>query len=414
MKKLLALLVWLAFAQAAHATPQLFVYRGADCSGVAALPQFNAMVNRKVDGVDDFLTFNDPSSSLADLPRKLSCWQGLGYQLNLEVPLGFYSGGSTADIAAGKLDSYFQGVGSDLVSHGFANAYIRLGEENNLANGWPWEGQGGNFASAFQREAKVLHAVPGSNFKIEYNPSIGQDENANFPGAAYVDVMSHDGYGSSWMGDCSQPLTWTCQLNAWWGFSSVGTFWSTIPQSISEGGVGSRGDGHGYCNLTTATGCDGGAFMASYLADVVKYNLVFFTYWDVNAGDYNSQISDGSRPGEAWAFVDVFGSANLKSILHAHDAAFTAQTVPTVTCVDPTGAVACHLIVRQNGPGHFVAEIWAGSAHPSVKLAWTSKTTNANLYNPTAGTSPVIPIGPENSVALSLEAGGTRVLAISQ
>ena len=398
----------------ARAAPLLYVYRGAGCTGLAALPQFEAMLGRKVDGVVDFNDYTkNPDDAVANLNWQLGCWQGHGRKLAISIGLAF-NGLSTADIVAGKGDVMFQKMGAALVSHGFGSADVRLGWESN--GGWyRWGRTGAVYAAAFDRAARVLKATRGAHFTVWYNPAAGMEMNDEQPTAE--DGFALDEYANSWNsgGAKTEPGLWKGDLDGWWGFRTLGEWPKAgLPTAVPEFGVGSRGDGHGACTETAATACDDPYFLSAALEQADRVHARFVGYWDYNAGDYNSQVSSGERPGEAAVLMRTYGSPNLKAILAAHSGPLTGGVAPHVTCTDPSGAVACQFAAIQMGPSRWDVVAWAGAAHRSVVLSWSGRTATAHLYAPASGTGVSRALGAANRAEVAFHAGDEYVVAIQQ
>ena len=76
-------------AAVAPANIPAFVYEGAGCTGAAALPKYQAMLGRAVDGASDFL---DDSSTWSNLVVSTQwaagCWRGKVANLALGLPMG--------------------------------------------------------------------------------------------------------------------------------------------------------------------------------------------------------------------------------------------------------------------------------------------------------------------------------------
>jgi hypothetical protein len=393
----------------AEAAPPLYVYEGAGCEGLAKLPQFEALIGRPVDGVVDFndYTLTAPKA-LAQLNWQLGCWQS-GRVRNIAISIGLkFNGMTMKSIVAGDMDAIAKQMGQALVAHGFRRAYIRLGWEMN--GGWyGWGNTGALYAAAFNRLAPILKSgCPDCT--IVFNPTIDADPTPELPGAANIGAMGLDVYATSWLGGKqTEPELWTNNLNGWQGIATIGSPYHSLPVVVPEFGVGSRSDGHGACSGKTATACDDPVYMADALAYFAHVNAAFVGYWDYDAGDYNSKISDGSRPHQAAAFLEVYGSAGMKALLHAMSAPFTTQTPPTVTCTN------CHAALIQTAPSRWMICIQALDPHPSATVNW-GQSTNADLYDP-GGASPTTPIKALKTATSwtgVLTPGRPIVIAISQ
>ncbi|MHB8287159.1 MAG: glycoside hydrolase family 26 protein [Caulobacteraceae bacterium] len=325
-RALLAASMFCGLAGAAHAAPQVYVYRGAGCTGAAALPAFQNLYGRQVDGVVDFADYTQTSSQIvSNLNWGLGCWQGKVKNVAMSIGLAV-KGTTIQQVAAGALDTQYAAMAASFVSHGFPTAYIRLGWEMN-GNWYPWGSQGAAYVAAFNHVAPILKkGCP--KCQIIWNPAAGSSPASEMPGVANIDLIGDDEYANSWNsgGATSEPglfgTATTGDYGGSWAFTSyrpgsrayyVGSAVSQRPYAIPEMGVGSRSDGHGACTLTAAASCDDGVFMADELASASTAQFIGF--WDYNAGDYNSQFSDGSRPKEALAFLQAEGSSYLQAYL---------------------------------------------------------------------------------------------------
>ncbi|MBV9510706.1 MAG: hypothetical protein JO303_10540 [Caulobacteraceae bacterium] len=401
--------------EARAAPPPLYVYEGAGCSGANNVHQMTALLGRRPEGVMDFIDWSGaPDHAVASAQWLVRCWKGQGYRLTVSVPMAFRLGGSLADAGSGKLDATYQAIGKILVENGFADADLRLGEEENF--GWyPWR-SGQNVAlwkQAFAHLYGVLKAVPGSHFRIWYNPGVGWgqvQQKDDFPGLGVVDGIAWDAYATSWASlSPVEPGLWLSNFNNSWGFKSVGSFYGQLPNAITEFGVGSRSDGHGAPAGSAVNGGDDPMFMSQALAHFAKVKSTFVGYWDYNAGDYNSKISDGSRPQETKPFLEAYASPAMWAIYSAHAAPFTTQPPPKVT------ARHCHAIVLQNAPDRWLIIVWAIDPHPDAAVSW-SGTMRANRYDPASPepAQPVESLGAADSYAVAIQPDRPVVIEVSQ
>jgi hypothetical protein len=422
---------------AARATQLLYVYEGAGCAGVANLPQFEAFLGRPVDGVDDYVDYlSDWPTAVSGLSWTLGCWRGSAPNIAYGVPLAVNSYTPTpgsnqlADVAAGKMDTYFSQIGAMLVSNGFPKAYIRLGwEEDGGWYAWSAAAHPADFAAAFAHVMKLLKATPGSHFTVLYNPAAYGDASVGFP-ATPPDMMGWDVYANTYGsgGAATEPAMWAGDYGDWWGIDSIGNgtakeFHGELSVAIPEFGVGAGAGGVGapsgfsinaagaITGAQVKNGGDDPYYMRQALAYFAKVNAAFVGYWDYDDGSGSlSKISDGSRPQEALEFLKVYGSAGMKAIVSAYASPFTTQTPPTLTVTN------CHAVAFQNGPGHWMIVVWATDAHPSASVTWTGKTTNANVYNPASAspTTPVQALGAASSWAGVLTPNQPVVIAVAQ
>ena len=281
----------------------LYVYQGNGSDGRKALPAFEALVGRKVDGVVDFIAFDSWKSFDNDAGWGIGGWKGSGYKLAESVPLTV-KGTSLEAVAAGQEDAHFARVAQLLVSNGFPDAYVRLGWEFN--GGWyPWafKGHEGAYAAAFRHVVGVMRAASGQRFRFVWCPAQGMQQqwpDWTWPGDDVVDVIGLDVYNQSWSTAVSDKAAlWSDVHGSNWGVGHIVTFAAKHgkPYAFPEWGTGDRPDGHG--------GGDDANFVRQ-MGPFVR-RAEFAGYWDYNAGDYNAKVSAGQRPQAAAALVKLLG-----------------------------------------------------------------------------------------------------------
>ncbi len=397
----------------------MFVYKGAGCTGLAALQEYETLIGRKVDGATDFIDYTSSWSNMLSAANwGLGCWQGKVANLSLSVPMAVAQndGSPIHELAAGQFNAYYTQLAKSIVSHGFPNAYIRVGWEFN--GGWyPW--YGGNSPSlwikGYQQIVNTMRAVPGQHFKFVWNPSLyeqGFYPDQAYPGDAYVDVVATDAYNVSQFKTADPNNRWTQVSTYSWGVNDVVKFAKTHnkPYAFPEWGTGVASSGMG--------GGDDPTFIAK-MAPIVQ-GSAYTSYWDYNAGDYNSQSSGGKLPASMAAIMAEFGTStagskssvpvekNTGAVMMAHAAPFTAAAF-TATA---TGGNAT---VIQNGPGHYMIIVWtSGNVAGTVKVTLGAKVGTANLYDPSVGATPVKALGSISGTTVTLAAGQPLILAVSK
>jgi len=288
----------------ARAEPLVAVYKGNGCDGRGRIPRYEGVIGRKLDGVVDFFAADSWPSMLSDAQWALGCWQGLPYRMAIGVPL-IVKGGTLSAAAAGDYDGQFRKLGALMVSKGQANAMLRLGWEFN--GGWyPWTAQDPEaFKAAFRRVVGVLRATPGQHFTIVWNPTLGAGHAAPetlWPGDDVVDQVGLDVYNQSWRHQDMDPQTrWQGYLTGNYGLNWLVGFAAAHrkPISIPEWGTGTRPDGHGFG--------DDPLFIHNMAAWMRAHNVVFQSYWDFTASDYDSTMSAGKFPQTLEAYKREFG-----------------------------------------------------------------------------------------------------------
>jgi Glycosyl hydrolase family 26 len=280
-------------------------YNGNGWDGVAAMnTRFKPWLGRTPDIAVDFVSFNDWPSFESDANWMMPAWTGVVPNLCCTVPLTVW-GTPTADVAAGLHDSSFQVVAHALVNAGFPNAIVRIGHEAN--GGWyPWGNMGGGNTTAFNTYIAAWQHVVGvfraisPTFKFDWTTAAywqqTGDKSQIYPGDAYVDYIGMDIEPTGWgTVNPSEALCWS-MLNANWSLDWLLPFAQTHGKLISfpELGVGDSNSGYGPG--------DNGALVTTIMNWAKTNNVAYVGLWDFNAGDYNSQFSDYSRPSCAAAF----------------------------------------------------------------------------------------------------------------
>lgn len=303
-----ALLAAVAVSQPrAEAAPAaVFVYEGAGCTGRGKLPAFEAFLGRATDGVTDFLAF----ASWDDLERSarwvVGCWKSTGKQLSLGVPMLPKDGSTLQAGAAGAYDARFAALGRAIVESGGADAFLRVGVEFN-GDWFPWAAarDPAAFKTYFARIVKALRATAGARFRIVWNPNVGPlrfPADRAYPGDDVVDVIGLDVYNQVWAPADREPSSrWTHVLEEPFGLAWVATFARQHgkPIALPEWGTGTRPDGHG--------AGDDPLFVTRMAAWIAAHDLLFQSYWDYRAPDYDARLSDGHFPASARAFKAAFG-----------------------------------------------------------------------------------------------------------
>ena len=298
-----AVLIGLAMsAGPANAEPELFVYKGAGCTGLQKVPEFEKFIGRKVDGVVDFAPLSNWTELMNWTNWSVGCWSATKYKLALGVPM-ITSDGSTslAQGATGAYDHYFRDFGKLLVSKGRPNAYLRIGWEFN-GDWYAWSAYKNPtaFRAYFRRIVAALRSVPGQHFTIVWNPSQGIDKVAPdqaYPGDDVVDMIGLDAYNSSWNPrDSDDPaVRWQDRLEGDYGLNWAADFAKRHGKRlvVPEWGTGTRPDGHGFG--------DDPLFIRNMMDWMNANDVVFDGYWDYPASDYNAEISGGQYPKAAEA-----------------------------------------------------------------------------------------------------------------
>ena len=327
---------------------------------------FENMLGRRLDGVVMFDDYRyTPEHALAILRSGLRVVPAQ-YKLAISIGLAFgrpstgatHDGAHTLqDVAAGKLDGIYAAMGASLVAQGFPAADIRLGwEENGGWYGWAAHRDEAAFHSAFSRIYHVLHATPGSCFNVWFNPGVGLAPDRDIPSAHTYDGVAWDTYAAAALFATTEPALWNHALNARWGIRQEGV-WPSLqtPLAVPEFGVGSASNGKGAPSAEgKRNGGDDGLYMFKALTYILAHKARFIGYWDVNAGDYNSRISDGLRPHEALAFLSVMGSPRIVALLRGATLSATKIGTP----------IGIHALVANLSGGAKALMLWGDDRRP--------------------------------------------------
>jgi hypothetical protein len=118
-------------------------------------------------------------------------WEGAPTRqsLKMEYDLHVYpKPGDMASAAGGKYDSLYRNIAVRLAPYADKLIAIRIGSEVNL-----WSQDADNFKLAFRRFSHILKtAMPG--VPITFNPNIGHNAEAYYPGDDVVDIIGLDIY----------------------------------------------------------------------------------------------------------------------------------------------------------------------------------------------------------------------------
>ncbi len=398
-------------AQAATSAPPLtFVYKGGGCTGVAALKQYEVLIGRKVDGATDFLDYTgDWKKLLGATNWGLGCWQGKVGNVDVSVPMIVAQHGPSPlhDLAAGAFDGYFKQIGESLVSHGFPKAFVRVGWEFN--GGWyPWAAKNSPalWKQGYRRVVAAMRSVPGQRFQFVWNPALFEQQvppDQVYPGDDVVDIVATDAYNVSWnIGYSNASSRWKSVSTDPWGVNVVVNFARAHnkPLAFPEWGTGSRSDGHG--------GADDPLFIAN-MANLMKANdVVFQSYWDYPASDYNAQLSGGQYPAAMAAFLAEFGSAQagqassipieraIGAIMKRGAAPYTPEAAPVLT------ASNCHAVAVQTAPERWKVIVYATAEHPFATVNWDFSARSALVYDPSVGVSAVKNLGKVDRATFTL------------
>lgn len=290
---------------------------------VSSVDAFKAWLGAPVPIAADFLA-GDVWGGIEGPGWILDPWNGK-YRLNLGVPMlpdtEVPSGaGDTATIstkltsgASGTFNSHFATLAANLIAKGQANAYLRLGWEfNGSWYRWRADANPTAFKNYWIQIVNTMRGVAGANFKFIWNPTRGAESlsgqptgtESAYPGDAYVDVIGLDIYDSQYGVSLSDAARWDRILNDPYCISWALDFAAARIKQIAFPEWG----------IVKATGAPryGGGDSASFInhmADVIFANdCAYHSYWDYDASDIQSKLSNNSAPNAGAAYITRFGT----------------------------------------------------------------------------------------------------------
>jgi len=301
------MLATLLFAGAAQAT-EIGAYRGPGCDGREKMHVFEVFVGRKVERTVDALNQESWAEMKSSIPWITKCWRGSDIELTLSVPMLPKDGeGTLAEGAAGAYDAIFIMTARALIQNGHADAVIRIGWEFN-GDWMPWTAMHdpGSYKAYFRRIVGIMRDAPGQKFKFEWCPNHGRkamDPTHAWPGDDVVDIIGMDVYAETWGVENKSPQErFQYYLDQPFGLKWHRDFARQHGKPISypEWGAGTRPDGHGVG--------DDPVFIEGMADWFKEAEPLYQSYWDVQAWDYNAQMSNEQFPEASAMFKRRFGA----------------------------------------------------------------------------------------------------------
>lgn len=280
----------------------------------------------------------------------LEGWEGSPYQLVFSVAMVPESGGYTlAQGAAGAYDHYFETLAQNLAAHGFGDAVIRLGWEFN--GGWyVWSAlpDPASFVSYWRRIVDTMRAVPGTNFRFDWNPILGGASVEHmYPGDAYVDVIGLDIYDQFWNPAWQDPAArWQKML-----YEPAGLVWHR-DFARAHGKLISFPE----WGLVSADGEAGGGDNPYFIQRMYEWvgqnidDVAYYAYFEFPGTIGNHSLMSGEFPQSAALFRELFSTEPPKL---PHDPPLPGAAAP-VPSPDPPASDAPP--VGDGGEAHGVVD----------------------------------------------------------
>jgi len=249
-------------------------------------------------------------------------WRNVDRDQHWTIPM-FADGGTLANGAAGKYNSYYKAVAQKLIAEsapGSDTIIVRVGEEfNGNWFGWAAKGREADFIETYQNFVEAFRSV-SSRFDFEWNVNIGNlgmDPAKAYPGDGYVDIVGMDFYyNTAW--DSTNPLTaWDFNVSRQYGLQWLENFADAHnkPTAYSEWGVMSN---------------SAGPYVEKAAAWFENHDVVMHAYWNSNA-DFAGKLSDNSKPSVGAAYKAAFADDDGVDTDTSSGAAIARPSAPAVT-----------------------------------------------------------------------------------
>ena len=379
---------------------------GPNGSDPAAMAAFEAQFKSFTDLMGAAPTFMnafvDPFKAIADWPSNAG-WTAWSWEQSslaskttpvIGLPMCTDGDRSNPDpvykaFAAGKYDDVLRGIVDQWSQHGFKDLYIRPGYEMNGSFMAWYAGADAqtrsDWVAAFRHIADVLHAAPGANVKVIWNPCVTNwngdlDVKTLYPGDKYVDVVGADLYSPMYPYDFynwqKNDGSYDSSFEQWaanpvnrmhyWDYPDANKWYPTgtgqgnslslqnlidfakahgKPLAMAETGAGGDG-GHGLVDDPAFPTWLAGKLAASGV-DVAMVNI-----WDLQAhdSDWTFTGAGANRPLEAAAWAKAFGA----------QATTLPATVPTTAAPGERAPDTITLSVSEDA--------WQGDAQFTVRV----------------------------------------------
>jgi hypothetical protein len=288
---------------------ELGTYKGNGLPGRDAMPRFESWLGREIPHALDFFANTTWSDIVSEGAWVTQSWRGQRWSMTFSIPMLPNDWTiSLADGQNGQFNGYFRLIARDLVAKGFGSAIIRLGWEFN--GGWyRWAAAQcpSCYAGYWQQIVTTMRAVPGASFRFDWTMALGHQQvpaEKAYPGDDYVDIIGVDVYNDCWDRSLWTPTKrWANLVNQDHGLQWHADFAAAHhkPISFPEWGTGVR---PGYPGVG---GGDDPYFIEQMHNWIQSHNVAYHDYWDYQAGDYRTQLSNNQYPNAGAAFRRLFG-----------------------------------------------------------------------------------------------------------
>lgn len=293
-------------AAAAATNSTLGVYRGA--RKITEVGEFGQWLGASPTWALDFFA-GDSWTSIESPTWWLNGWGSSGYRMVYSVPMLPSSGATIAEGAAGAYGGHWAKLAQTLIAAGQADAILRIGWEfNGRWYVWSAKDNPGAWAEYWRRIVTAMRAVPGADFRFEWNPTLGTASVAPalaYPGDQYVDFIGTDVYDQEWITGWEDPMVrWDHMMNQPYGLKWHRDFAAAHgkPMTFPEWGLVIRSDGHG--------GGDNPGFIQKMYDWINQNNVAYHLYFEYDASDGAHRMMTGQFPVAGAKYRELFGGAS--------------------------------------------------------------------------------------------------------
>jgi len=348
----------------------LGVFAGWD--NVSGVQQLGQSIGQQPAYAMDFLdgtswqTISNPDA------QQIADWAASGYQMIWGIAMLPSSGGSLAAGASGAYDPYFAAAARALVAGGQGSSVIRLGWEFN-GDWFPWgvnAGSAADFVAYWRQIVDTMRAVPGANFRFEWNPTRGGsvDLASYYPGDSYVDWIGLDVYDAEWGSYPGAAAEFTNMEQQQYGLDWLAQFSAQHGKRMAfpEWGLGwgpSNNGGPVTAASQQVSGGDDPTFVNDMAAWIASHNVVEATFWDYGT----SSLGGGQNPQTLTALGHDFGPGGIASTAGASASSPAAPTAPPTSAPTPPPTPTSPAVVPASGaPSSTATSAPQGPPHVAI------------------------------------------------
>ncbi|WP_129336408.1 glycoside hydrolase family 26 protein [Cellulomonas endophytica] len=351
-----------------------------------ALAAFESMRGARATIGFDFL--DGTSWTSMKNPWVMNGWSGKGLEVVYSAPMLPADSSTTLQAGArGSYNAHWKTIAQNLVAAKQPNAVLRIGWEMN-GNWFRWSAipDPGAYVAYWRQIVTTMRSVPGTNFRFEWAPNIGQGSKTGFnkesayPGDAYVDLVGMSFYDQHWgMAPSRSADRWRDFLTMSGGLQWAADFSRAHGKraSLSEWGLSKRCDGHG--------GLDNPLYINNVLAFADKHDFYYESYYDWNVSSCEiHKVTTGVFPTAREAYKKWFQPRPVVTFSSG------TPTTSTVPAADATLSAALKLSTSssRSNPVALAGRTVSGKVYLFVTPSRTPASISYHLDDPTMSKAP--------------------------